>query len=520
MTTAPGDADAEDAETDDSEQTPYERVEHRIGRILDVEKTEFLLFWDTDVMMPPDGEPARSSQQSTLNAIRHELLADPWLGETLDAVDESALTDEEAAVVREVRREHEVAARVPDELNEELGRATGEAFGAWKRARADDDFEAFVPHLRRHVDLRREWGREAAPDDDADPYHALWEQAVGYHSQAYVPYETVDRVFDRLREELVPLIDAVRESDVEPGAGVFEGTFDADAQMALSRAALDAVGFPWEHGRLDLATHPFSSGTTFDTRVTTRFDESDPVDGLAATLHEFGHSDYTLGLREDAFGTPLGEARSHGVHESQSRFWENHVGRSEAFWEFFLPTMREQFPQVEASPAEAYAAANAVDPGNYIRVEADELTYHMHIVLRFEIERALVNGDIEVREVPALWNEKSEAYLGLTPPTDTLGCLQDIHWSLGRIGTFQNYSIGSVLAAQLEGAMEADLGPIDEHVRAGEFDPVHDWLEENVQSHGSRYRTDELVRQATGESFTADYFLDYLTGKMEALYDL
>jgi carboxypeptidase Taq len=516
MASTPGDADAAEAD----ERTPYERVEHRIGRILDVEKTEFLLFWDTDVMMPPDGEPARSSQQSTLNAIRHELLADPWLGETLEAVDDSSLTDEEAAVVREVRREHAVAARVPDELNEELGRATGEAFGAWKRARAADDFEAFVPHLRRHVDLRREWGREAAPDDDADPYHALWEQAVGYHSQAYVPYETVDRVFDRLREELVPLIDAVRESDVEPGAGVFEGTFDEGTQLDLTRDALDLVGLDWDRARLDTATHPFSYGSQFDVRITTRVDEENPVDGLTSTLHEFGHTDYTLGLRDDAYGTPLGEPRGLAVHESQSRLWENHVGRSEAFWEAFLPTMRERFPSVaDVTPREAYEAANRVDPTNLIRVEADELTYHMHIILRTEIERDLVSGDLDVEDVPRVWDEKMDEYLGVTPDTDTEGCLQDIHWSKTFPG-FISYTLGSVLAAQFWHAATEDVPDLEARIAAGEFDPLHDWLEANVQSPGQRYPTDELVERATGEPLNEDYFVDYVTEKFADLYDL
>jgi carboxypeptidase Taq len=528
----------EDSVGADDERTPYERVEHRIGRILDVEKTEFLLFWDTDVMMPPDGEPARSSQQSTLNALRHELLADPWLGEALDAVDESSLSDGEAAVVREVSREHAVAARIPDDLNEELGRVTGEAFGAWKRARASDDFEAFVPHFRRHVDLRREWGRHAAPAEDAgagagagadadadantgaNPYHALWEQAVGYHSQAYVPYETVDRVFDRLREELVPLIEAVRESDVEPGAGVFEGTFDEETQLALTRDALDLVGLDWDRARLDTATHPFSYGSQFDVRITTRFDEENPVDGLTSTLHEFGHTDYTLGLRDEAYGTPLGEPRGLAVHESQSRLWENHVARSEAFWEAFLPTMAERFPSVaDVTPREAYEAANRVDPTNLIRVEADELTYHMHIILRTEIERDLVSGDLDVEDVPRVWDEKMDEYLGVTPDTDAEGCLQDIHWSKTFPG-FISYTLGSVLAAQFWHAATTDVPDLEASIAAGEFDPLHDWLETNVQSPGQRYPTDELVERATGEPLNEDYFVDYVTEKFTDLYDL
>jgi carboxypeptidase Taq len=301
----------------------------------------------------------------------------------------------------------------------------------------------------------------------------------------------------------------------------FDDEYDPDTQEDLARDALDELGYPWERGRLDRSTHPFSTGTQFDARVTTRFDPENPVDALSSTVHEFGHATYTLGLRDDEYGTPLGSHRGLSVHESQSRLWENHVGRSEAWWEYFLPTFQERFPSAaDLSPRDAYEAANQVYDDNLIRVEADELTYHMHIVLRYEIEQDLVHGDLDVEEVPSVWNDKMEEYLGLRPETDAKGCLQDIHWSHGSFGYFPTYTLGSVMAAQLYAAAEDDIDDLNGKVRRGEFDDLHDWLTENVHRHGARYETNDLVKEATGEEFTADYFLDYVREKYGALYDL
>ena len=255
--------------------------------------------------------------------------------------------------------------------------------------------------------------------------------------------------------------------------------------------------------------------------MTTRFDESDPLGALTATIHEFGHAWYNLGLPKDEFGTPLGTSRDLSVHESQSRLWENHVGRSKPFWEHTLPTVKEHFDGVDDLTAqEAYEAANQVYEDNFIRVEADELTYHMHIIIRFEIERELISGELDVADVPDRWNDLYEEYLGIRPETDSVGCLQDIHWSHGSFGYFPTYSLGSVMAAQLFAAAEDDIGSLDDRIRAGEFDDLTQWLRENVHQHGQRYRTNDLVVEATGEDFTASYFLEYVTEKYGELYDL
>jgi carboxypeptidase Taq len=501
------------AQSEQPEET-YDRFEERITRISNVGNAAGILRWDQEVVMPEEGTPARAQQLSALSSISHELLTANETGELLEALESTALEEEREAVVREVRRRYDRETSVPQELVEEISETTANAHPTWMQAREEDEFEQFAPTLEKLVELKREYA--AHIDPDADPYAVLF---ADY--EPYLDLETAERVLERLREELVPLIDAIQESDVDLATDTFTGEFDDADQEALARDVLDSLGYDWGRGRLDTAPHPFSSGTQFDARVTTRFEESDLLGSLTSTIHEFGHANYTLGLPDDAYGTPLGESRDLTVHESQSRLWENHVGRSRPFWMNFLPTVADRFPELEAAtPEEAYEAANQVYDDNLIRVEADELTYHLHIVIRFEIERDLISGDLDVADVPEAWNDKYEEYLGVRPDTDAEGCLQDIHWSHGSFGYFPTYSLGSVLAAQLYAAAEDDLGDLDDRIEAGEFDDLNGWLREQVHQHGARYTTPDLVEHATGESYTADYFLDYVKAKYGALYDL
>jgi carboxypeptidase Taq len=492
----------------------YDDLRERVRRLTTVGDAAELLSWDQQVMMPGGGTPARSKQQSALSAVRHDLLTDEELGDLLDELD-GDVTGDRAAVVREVRREHERAVRVPTDLVEEISALSSEALPAWQEARENDDFETFAPVLEELVEKKRRYAEYV--DDSRDPYAVLFEEY-----EPCLPLEHAERVLSNLRDAVVPLVEEVRASDADLAVDAFarHGPYDAERQEALVRDVLSALGYPWERGRLDESDHPFSMGTPFDARVTTRYRESDPLDGLTAAVHEFGHATYTHGLPEDAYGTPLGEPRDLSVHESQSRFWENHVGRTRAFWEAFLPTFTDQFPQAESvTPQEAYEAANQVYEDNPIRVEADELTYHLHILLRYEIERDLIRGDLDVGEVPRVWNDRMDEYLGVRPETDAEGCLQDIHWSHGAFGYFPTYTLGSVMAAQLYGAASADVD-VDARIREGDVDPIRSWLREHVHRHGQRYETNELVREATGEDFAADAFLDYVSRKYGDLYDL
>ena len=473
-----------------------------------------VLSWDQQVMMPEGGTPARSKQLSTLSSLRHELLTDEEIGELLDELDGTDLTDEQAAVVREIRREYERADAVPVELVEEISETSSEALAAWEEAKADDEFETFAPYLEKHVELKRKYADHVDPD--RDPYEVLFEE--------YEPCLSIDRaeaILEALRETLVPMIDAIRDSDRELAVDTFAGEFPEAEQEELAREALELLGYDFSRGRLDVSSHPFTSGNQFDCRVTTRFDESDPLGALGSTIHEFGHAQYSLGLPQEHWGTPLGESRDLSVHESQSRLWENHVGRSRAFWELFLSRFQDRFPETaDATVEDAYEAVNQVYEDNLIRVEADELTYHLHIVVRFEIERDLIRGDLAVEDVPETWNDKYEEYLGIRPETDAEGCLQDIHWSHGNFGYFPTYSLGSVMAAQLYDAADAEIDDLDARIADGEFEPLHEWLADRVHAHGARYETNELVERATGEPLEADAFLEYVDAKYGELYEI
>jgi len=491
----------------------YEELLDQYERLTYVGGASGVLSWDQQVMMPEGGAPARSKQLSALSAIHHELLTDDDVGEWLDELEDADLTGEQAAVVREIRRQYERADAVPVELVEEISETSSEALQVWEDARAEDDFSKFAPYLEDLVELKREYAEHIDPD--ADPYEVLF---ADY--EPYLDLDTAERVLTRLRDELVPLIDELNDADADL-AQPFDGTYPEDAQEALSRDVLELVDYDFERGRLDTSSHPFTSGNQFDTRITTRFDESDPLGALMSTVHEYGHAQYNLGVPQEEYGTPLGESRDLTVHESQSRLWENHIGRSRAFYDLVLDDLTGHFDGLDdATVEDVYEAANQIYPENLIRVEADELTYHMHIILRFEIERDLISGDLDVEDVPEVWNEKMEEYLGVTPDTDAEGCLQDIHWSHGNFGYFPTYSLGSVLAAQLYASAEDDIDDLDGKVAAGEFDDLHDWLGENVHQHGKRYTTPELVEEATGEPYTADYFLDYAESKFRDLYDL
>jgi carboxypeptidase Taq len=489
----------------------YEQLLERQKRLTNLYNAAMHLHWDQQVMMPAGGAPGRSEQLSALSATRHELLVADEVGEWLDAVADAELSADQAANVRELRREYEREATVPSELTEEITQTGAENQQIWQEAKANDDFETFAPRLETLRELKREYAEHV--DADADPYTVMYEDA-----NPYIPLDRMGEIFETLRAEIPPLVEEIRTSGADL-ADPWEGEYPDENQRELCEAVLDFLGYDRSRGRLDTAPHPFMAGTQFDARVTTRFKPTDPIDALTATIHEYGHASYQLGLRQDAYGTPLGRSRSAGVHESQSRFWENHVGRTRPFWETFLPTFKEHIDgHDDLTVEEAHEAANRINPDNRIRVEADELTYHMHIILRCEIDRAFVAGDIEADEIPRVWNEKMDEYLGIRPETDSEGCLQDIHWTQN-FAAFQGYTIGSVLAAQLNAAIRDDLD-VDSLVREGEFDPIREWMGERIHRQGQRYTTPELIEEATGEPLTAEYFVEYAREKFETLYGL
>jgi carboxypeptidase Taq len=478
-----------------------------------------MLGWDERTYMPHDGSAFRGDQMALIARLTHEMTTDPKIGELLAAVDGSNLVKSaespEAINTREIRRTYDRAVKLPKELVEEMARVTTRAQQVWQEARAKSDFAAFQPWLEKIVALKR---REAdAVGYKEHPYDALLDE--------YEPGLTasqVRKVFAALSTELVPLIAAIGQSKRKPLRDVLEREFPVDAQAAFARSAADAIGFNFHAGRLDVTTHPFCSGIgPGDCRITTRYNQNFFNEAFFGVLHEAGHGIYDQGLPTEHFGLALGTYCSLGIHESQSRLWENQVGRGRAFWEHFYPKAQKTFPAAlgDVSLDDFYFAINESKP-SLIRVEADEATYNLHIILRFELELGLMSGDLKPADVPGAWNEKFQKMFSLTPPDDRRGCLQDIHWSMGGIGYFPTYTLGNLYAAELMAAARKQLPGLEEDLGRGGFGRLKTWLNDKVHRPGRSYRSDELCRRVTGQGLRHGPLIEYLRDKFGRLYNL
>jgi carboxypeptidase Taq len=469
-----------------------------------------LATWDQETYLPKKGDVARAAQLATLQGLYHERLVDPRLGEWLDAPQASSV--DEAAMVRVLKRERDRAVKIPGDLVKALAEAQAKALSGWRAARDAKSFAVFRPFLERLVSLRREqadaWGHQG------ERYDALLE---GYEPGMRV--ERLAPVLENLSARLRPMVDAL-ESAPKP-RDVFAGKrFDLDTQWEFSIRLLEAMGFDLDAGRQDRSTHPFTSGHhPCDVRLTTRLFPESPLPALFGTLHEGGHGLYEQGFPFEIARTPLAQAPSMGLHESQSRLWENLVGRSAAFWTFFYPKLQVAFPAElgDVPLTDFLRAANTVQR-TLIRVEADEVTYNLHIVLRFELELDLVRGALEVKDLEAAWNAKTKALLGLDVPSPTQGVLQDIHWAWGEFGYFPTYALGNLYAASLWKKMAQDLAGLDEVLARGELLPVRNWLRERVHNQGYRFEAEDVIRSVTGQGLTDADFVESLRGKYSSLY--
>jgi carboxypeptidase Taq len=496
----------------------YERLKERLATISDLRSTKSLLFWDQQTYMPGGGVEGRAEQMATLSRLSHELLTDSDTVRLLDAAGEPEPSSEEWALLRRARREYDRATKLPAELVAETSRVTSMAEPAWVQAREESDWSLFAPHLEKVLSLERESTEHLGYEDH--PYDALLD--------AYEPGAKTSRLasmFEELRKGVVPLISAVVQlsrDGAESRAAPLYGGFSEAEQEKFGRAVISAFGYDWKRGRQDRSVHPFcvSPGPS-DVRITTRFDRGWLAPALFGTMHEAGHALYAQGVNSKYARTPLGGGTSMGVHESQSRLWENLVGRSRSFWSHYYPKLQEVFPEaLEGVDAETfYRAINVLEPSE-IRVEADEVTYNFHILLRFELEVSLIEDTLSVAELPAAWNDKMEEYLGIAPKNDSAGVLQDIHWADGLFGYFPTYAIGNVLSVQLFDQAVRDHPEISEQIREGEFSSLLGWLRENVHWHGARYYPDELVERVTGRPLDTAPYLSYLTEKFGELYDL
>jgi carboxypeptidase Taq len=479
------------------------------------------LGWDQETVMPPAAAPLRAEQLSALSALVHERRTSPRMRELLEQCeDDASLTGDPvvAANLREVRRGFDLATRLPTSLVREIAETSSRAMEAWKDARERDDFPAFAPWLEKTVELNRAKAACYGFAEGGEAYDALLDEFEPGMTGA-----EVERVFGALRAGLAPLIAAVAESPTRPDERLAGIRVPAAAQETLGRAVLERIGFDFRAGRLDVSTHPFCEGAgPGDTRLTTRYREDEFLDALVSSLHEAGHGMYEQGLPKAAhFGLPMAESASLGIHESQSRMWENMVGRSRPFWEWALPLARDAFGSALAGTTveEIYGYLNRVEPG-LTRVEADEATYNLHVMLRFDLERAMLRGDLPVRDVPGAWRERMRQDLGVGVPDDRSGALQDIHWSMGALGYFPTYTLGNVYAAQLWETIREQLPELDGQLARGEFAPLLEWLRENVHRHGRRFRAPELVERVTGRPPSPEPLLRYLRGKLEPLYGI
>ncbi len=487
----------------------------RLQELADLNSTAALLYWDQAVLMPPKGAAGRARATATLESIAHNRLTDPAIGELLNELAaEDSLEESQRATVRILKREYDRATKLPDKLVKELAQVTGVAYQAWTEAKPISDFAAFQPHLEKIVELKKE--QADAIGFERERYDALLDM--------YEPGMTsteVEAMFSQLTEGLAPVVDAVLGRAREDHE-FLRGEYNDGAKEQLCRWLVEQLGFDTEGGRLDTSPHPFTSGIGLgDVRQTTRYANVGLMESLYAAIHETGHALYEQGLPAEWRDLPAGQVPSFGLHESQSRMWENQVGRNRCFTDWLLPHLKELFENElgTATPEEFHRAVNQPQR-SLIRVEADELTYNLHIALRFELELALFRDELAVADLPDAWDEGMEKHLGVRPKSHAEGVLQDMHWSIGIQGYFPTYSLGTLYAAAFFAKAESELDGLTDDFRKGDTSRLLEWLRSNIHSKASLYEAKDLAEKVLGGPFSATPFVDYLKDKYRELYDL
>ncbi|HVY62418.1 MAG TPA: carboxypeptidase M32 [Planctomycetota bacterium] len=478
-----------------------------------------LLNWDQETYMPPKGAAARAEMIALTSGVAHDKLVAPEIGDLLGKLegDGAGLGEGEKANVREIKRAYEREVKIPAEIVRELARTTSLAQEHWVKARKESRFDEFAPWLETIVGLKRKVCEAVGWPSGGEMYDAMLDEyEPGARAAELRP------MFASLKAALVPLVQRIAASKRQPDASILTRSYPVERQKEFGLAVIRDMGFDLEAGRQDVSAHPFcSSFGPEDVRLTTRYNERDLRGALFGSMHEAGHGLYEQGLAPEHMFTPLGTAVSMGVHESQSRMWENLVGRSRPFWSHYYPKLQATFPEALGGVAQDafYFAVNEVRP-SLIRVEADEVTYNLHILLRFELEQELLAGKVAIGDLPAIWNKRMTEYLGIAPAKDGEGVLQDIHWSLGLMGYFPTYTLGNLYAAQLFAKAKKELGDLDARIGKGDLLPLRKWLREKIHRHGMRLRPADLMREVTGEAPTASYFTGYLEAKFGELYGL
>ncbi|MBX3066389.1 MAG: carboxypeptidase M32 [Anaerolineae bacterium] len=497
----------------------YEKLKTKLAQLVSLENIQALVEWDQQTQMSEGSGASRARHLEALSGLTHEIAVSDELGKLIEAAEVenagAAYDSDEASMIRVAKRNYERARKLPTDLVSEMSRATSVGFEEWVKARANNDWKAFVPALKKIVELKQQEIECRGYKDH--PYDALLDTyELGLTAAA------VEGMFSELRKDLVPLVKAIGAKVDAVDDSCLHQPFDETDQRAFSELVITRMGYDFKRGRQDRAVHPFcTSFSQDDVRITTRFDPNWLNPAMFGTFHEAGHAMYEQGSAPALEGTVLNGGTSLGVHESQSRLWENVVGRSRQFWTYWYPRLQgvfiEQFKDVSLDAF--YRAVNKVHP-SFIRVEADEATYNLHIMVRFEIERDLFGGKLAVEDIPQIWNDKFNDYLGVVPPTDALGCLQDIHWSAGLLGYFPTYSMGNLLSVQLYDTALKQYPTIPDEIAVGEFGSLLRWMRENIHQYGQKYEPQELVKRATGEPMQSRSYMAYLKQKYGEIYNV
>ncbi len=498
----------------------WQRLSEILQSYQELIRVQGLLEWDQQTYMPKGGIESRAETTALIERLAHQRVTSPEVGELLNALEEEAKTlpydSDRASLWRITRRTFDQAVKVPSTLVSELAKAASLGQAAWAEARERADFSLFAPRLERLVELQIEKAQALGYDDEA--YDALLDIF-----EPEMKTRDVSRLFAQLKEELVPLVHAISERADTIDDTILTREYGEEPQWEFTMDVIQSLGFDLNRGRQDRSAHPFTVGISpNDVRLTTRLDRNNLATALYSSIHEAGHGIYEQGLPQEHIGSLLGQASSLGIHESQSRLWENIVGRSLGFWQFFLPRLKARFETqlADVDVESIYRAVNKVQYPSPIRVEADEVNYNLHIFLRFELERALISGSLQVKELPDAWNETSREYLGFTPNNDAQGVLQDVHWSAGLFGYFPTYSLGTILSVQLYNRALADHPEIPQEITQGNFAPLCGWMREHIHQHGARYTPPELIERATGGPLDPKPYVAYITEKFKELYDL
>ncbi|OGI30960.1 MAG: hypothetical protein A2271_04785 [Candidatus Moranbacteria bacterium RIFOXYA12_FULL_35_19] len=501
------------------ENNNLEKLKEELLELYYLSSAVSVLHWDQEVYMPKKGSNLRAKTIAEMSGLIHNKFTSSQFGKLIKEakieMEKGKLDENNTCIVKEIWRQYSREKKLPVEFVKKMAELESKAQYIWTEARKKSNFKMFLPYLKKIIEMKREEAKFIGYNKN--PYDILLDVY-----EPNVKSDEISLIFKELKDFLVPFLQKIKKSKVKINNKILKGNFEIEKQIEFNKFIAQKIGFDFDAGRLDISAHPFTNfSNPLDVRMTTRYKKDDLFYSLNSTIHETGHALYEQGLSVENFGTPLGESISLGIHESQSRMWENFIGKSLSFWKYFYPRIQKEFPVnfSNISQENFYKAINIVKP-SFIRTEADEVTYNLHIIMRFEIEKDLIEGSIAVEDLPKIWNSKVKEYFGLEVPNDALGVLQDVHWSSGLIGYFPTYTLGNLYSAQFYNIAKRELLNLEKELAMGHFEHLLSWLRKNIHIHGKLFSADELVEKVTGEKLNSQYFINYIKDKYSKIYKL